>query len=195
METLGTTTLVPKLADARELAKASIERAHAGINPVAARRQEAVKVKAETVARAMTFRMLAAAYIERYAEPKTKPSTVRETRRQLEKAAAYFGDRPERDLAEADVAALIETRTKKALRAQTQGLSEADNCLLIIRRCLRWAKRTTNPTPASAISPPMSRPISSGHWPSIAGATGSSMTTRSPGYGTAAMPSAIRLVR
>ncbi len=92
----------------------------------------------------MTFRALADAYLERYAEPKTKPRTLRETRRQLDKAAAYFGDRPVRDLKEADIAALIEVRTRKAMRSRTQGRSEADNCLLIIRRCLRWAKRTVN---------------------------------------------------
>ena len=69
---------------------------------------------------------------------------MRETRRQLDKAAAYFGDRPVRDLGEADVAALIEVRTRKALRSRAQGRSEADNCL-IMRRCLRWAKRTVNP--------------------------------------------------
>ncbi len=145
MESLGTTNLVPKLSDARELARGSILRAHAGINPVEERRQQMAEVKAEVVARSMTFRALAATYIERYAEPNTKPRTLCETRRQLDKAAAYFGDRPVRDLGEADVAALIEMRTRKALRSKTQGRSEADNCLLIVRRCLRWAKRTVNP--------------------------------------------------
>ena len=145
MESLATIDRVPKLDDARELARASIERAHNGINPVAARRQAAVKVKVEAAAKAMNFRALADAYIERYAEPKTKPRTLVETRRQLAKAAVYFGDQPARDLTEADVAALIEVRTRKALRSRMQGRSEANNCLLIVRRCLRWAKRTTNP--------------------------------------------------
>lgn len=65
LETLGTTKLIPKLGDAREAARASILRAHAGINPVAERRQEAAELKAEIVASSMTFRTLAEAYIER----------------------------------------------------------------------------------------------------------------------------------
>jgi hypothetical protein len=40
---------------------------------------------------------------------------------------------------------LLEVRTKKSLRSSKQGLSEAGNCLAIVRRCLRWAKRTVNP--------------------------------------------------
>ncbi len=164
MESLGTTDLVPKLDAARELAKTSIERAHNGINPVAARRQEAVKVKVEAAAQAMNFRALADAYIERYAEPKTKPRTLVETRRQLKKAAAFFGAKPARDLDEADIAALIEKRTRKALRSRTQGRSEADNCLLIIRRCLKWAKRTVNPDTrqryiAADVSADIERPL------------------------------------
>jgi hypothetical protein len=107
------------------------------------RRQEVVKVKVEAAARAMNFRALAEAYIERYAEPKTKPRTLVETRRQLKKAAAYFGAKPVRDLDEADIAALIEVRTKKALRSRTQGRCEADNCLLIVRRCLMDLLRLT----------------------------------------------------
>ncbi len=145
MELLATTSLVPKLDAARELARASILRAHAGVNPVADRRHKEAEVKAEMVANSMTFRTLAEAYIERYAEPNTKPGTMRETRRQLGKAAAFFGDRPLRDLTEADVAVLIERRTSKGLRSKKQGRAEANNTLVIVRRCLRWARRTVNP--------------------------------------------------
>ena len=151
MESLGTTKLVPKLNDARELARASILRAHAGTNPVDERRQQAAEVKAEMAAQAMTFRALAAAYIERHVEPMTKPNTVREVKRHLEKAAAYFGDRPVRDLVEADVAALIERRTRKALRSKTQGRSEADNTLVVVRRCLRWAQTHRQPGDPAAV--------------------------------------------
>ncbi len=82
----------------------------------------------------------------------------------MEKAAVYFGDKPVRDLDEADIAALIEVRTRKALRARTQGRSEADNCLVIIRRCLRWAKKTVNPDTrqryiAADVSADIERPL------------------------------------
>jgi hypothetical protein len=144
-EIIAAVSLIPRLTDARDAARASILRAHSGINPVAERRQQEAHLKAEMVANSMTFARLADADLERHAEVNNKEGTLRETRRHLARASEFFGDKPLRDLTEADVAALIETRTAKALRSSKSGRAEASNLLAVVGRCLKWGKRTINP--------------------------------------------------
>jgi hypothetical protein len=98
METLGTTAVIPKLADARDRARASIDKARQGINPVAERRREEIQAQAEVAANAFTFAALAERYMNEYAELNTKASTAHQTRRLLDRAAKHFGDLPVREI-------------------------------------------------------------------------------------------------
>jgi hypothetical protein len=151
-ETLGTTKLIPKYADAKELARSAILKARAGVNQVEERRQELAKIEAEAeqakakaALDAVTFRTLAEAFIERHVIPNNKPGTQREVERVLQKAAAFFGSKPARDIDKADIAAFIEVRSPKALKSRKGGRAEANNKLIIVRRCLRWALDEINP--------------------------------------------------
>src|SRR5690348_11513801 len=78
METIGPLARIPKVDDARKLARDSMARAAAGENPVVERRERARKNAAAT------FRSVAERYLERYAKKHTKPTTWKELQRQLD---------------------------------------------------------------------------------------------------------------
>jgi hypothetical protein len=159
METLGNLSLIPKLVDARDRAREAMLKARSGITPVEERRQKEAHLKAEASALAMTFALVADAYIERYAEVNNKPGTLRETRRHLAKASAFFGNKPLRDLDEADIAKLIEARSEKALASSKRGRAEASNLLAVVGRCLRWGNARSICRPGRNTSPAIPRPI------------------------------------
>jgi Arm DNA-binding domain len=77
METLGTLARIPKVDDARARARASMEKAEAGTNPVAEKRVEAGRAATNTVAAAVA-RYLAEC------DRKLKPKTAKEWRRIFE---------------------------------------------------------------------------------------------------------------
>jgi integrase len=78
METIGTTALIPKVADARELARQSMLKAKAGVNPVAERRarQEEEAANSETAAN-NRLDALFKQYVRRQLAPHTRPRTAR----------------------------------------------------------------------------------------------------------------------
>lgn len=143
LETIGTTALIPNVRDARERARASMDKARQGIHPVKQREHEEVAARAEANAAAFTFGKLAERYLREYATLNTKPSTVKESRRLLDRAGSQFGDRPVREISKGDIVDLIYVR--KPGQVGTQGLIEANNLFAAVKRCFRWAKRTINP--------------------------------------------------
>src|SRR6516225_9352071 len=62
LETIGTFDLIPYVAKARELARASMLKARQGVHPAHERKQQEAAAKAEAVANAFTFHKLAERY-------------------------------------------------------------------------------------------------------------------------------------
>jgi integrase len=157
METIGTIAIIPKLADARDRARLSIDKARQGINPVAERRQEAIQAAAEATEIAFTFAKLADRYMREYAELNTKASTCHQTRRLLDRAATHFGDLPVRDIRKTHVVELISFR--KPGQTGTTGLLELNNLLAVVRRCFRWAvsKDIVDTDPTTGVLKPLAK--------------------------------------
>jgi integrase len=107
-ETFGTLALIPNVAEARDRARESLQKARAGKNPVADRREFALAAK-KAEALPDTFRAVAERYLERYAKKNTKPTTWKELRRQLEvDVFPNWGDRPVASIARQDVTVLLD---------------------------------------------------------------------------------------
>ena len=83
-ETIGTAAVIDNVADARERARQSMQKAQSGISPVAERRRREQALQAHGQRPPDTFQAVATRYLERYAIKNTKPSTWNELRRQLE---------------------------------------------------------------------------------------------------------------
>src|SRR5437667_3651461 len=57
-ETIGSTAVIPKIADARKFARDAMTKARAGVNPIEERRAAAAAAKAQAEAEAFTFAKL-----------------------------------------------------------------------------------------------------------------------------------------
>jgi len=136
LETIGTIELIPSVADARNRARASIDKARQGIHPIEDREQKKAQDEAEAAASAFTFAKLAERYMNEYAYVNTRSSTAAETERLLNKAAKHFGDKPIRDIKKADV---IELLTREPGQTGIAGLSELNHVLSAVRRAFKWA--------------------------------------------------------
>jgi integrase len=107
METLGPVARIPKVDEARQLARAAIQRAvSGGVHPTEAkkrRRHEAEK------AAASIFKAAAEQYVERFAKKNTRETTWREVERQLRvDVFPYWENRPIKSITRDDVAQLLQ---------------------------------------------------------------------------------------
>jgi integrase len=108
-ETVGALALIPNVAEARDRARESMQKARIGKNPVAERRQRELGAKAQAEALPDTFRAVATRYLERYAKKNTKPTTWKELQRQLEvDVFPKWADRRAASITRQDVAALLD---------------------------------------------------------------------------------------
>jgi hypothetical protein len=105
-ETIGTTALFPNVAEARERARHSMQKAQVGRNPVVEKKQREHTAITAAEKRPGNFRAVADRYIERYAKTNTKPTTWMELRRQLQ--VDVFPKWSERSIARQDVAELVD---------------------------------------------------------------------------------------
>jgi integrase len=143
LETLGTINVIPKVADARERARASMIAARQGVDPRAVRRRASEQVRMAAAADSLSFGKLADIYVRDYCELNTRASTATETARLLSKAAAFLGNKPVREITEADIVDLLALPPEKA--GKFAGLAAKNSLLAAVKRCLKWAKKTTNP--------------------------------------------------
>jgi integrase len=132
METFGSIALIPKVEDARDMARQSQLTARRGINPVDVKRS--VK-QLEAEKGSTTFRSVAEKYFKLVVNKKQQGSTSKETRRVFEKD--IFPKWSKRD---------ISTITSKDVRALHNAVSErseimADPVLIRLRTFFRWAVR------------------------------------------------------
>lgn len=130
-ETIGTTALIPNVAEARERARQSMQKAQAGQNPVIARRLQAAMAAVERPPN--DFRAVAHRYIERYAQKNTKPTTWMELKRQLEvDVLPKWGDRPIGSITRPDVTELLNGIADRGSPVQA-------NCTLArLKTLFRW---------------------------------------------------------
>src|SRR5215472_3236529 len=107
LQTLGTLAAIPKVDDARRLAREAILAAKTGINPVEERRAEKAAEEAERV----TFADIAARWMREHVERNCAASWARESRRILERdVLPRWGERPVRDVTRQDVNDLLDAK-------------------------------------------------------------------------------------
>jgi integrase len=105
-ETIGTMNGIPSVAKARDLARLSIQQAQQGIHPVRAR--EAAQ-RAATSRALKTFAAVADRYLAEYVERNSRPATIKETRRILERdVKPRWGSRPIIEIARYDINELLD---------------------------------------------------------------------------------------
>jgi integrase len=132
-ETIGTSALIPNIADARERARQSMQKAQAGHNPVAEKRERGRAAAVAAEKPPQDFRAIADRYLERYAKKNTKPSTWMELRRQLEvDVLPKWGDRPIVSISRQDVAELLDRIADRGSPVQ------ANRTLARLKTLFRW---------------------------------------------------------
>jgi integrase len=143
---LGTAGVL-SLSEARAKAREWLDLIEKGVDPKVAegRRVEEEKVKlAEEQARGTTFTTVADRYLKEYVERNTKPATIRETRRIIERdVKPRWGERPIRDIGKHDVNELLDAIANKrdrARRGTNDGAAvQSNRTLARLKTLFRWA--------------------------------------------------------
>jgi integrase len=141
-ETLGTTASVPKVEDARNLARASMQKAQVGTHPVEERQSRAAAAAArrlDTLNQAMDH------YFAGYAAQRMRSASFAEIRRTLERdVKPVLGSKPLPDITRRDVRELLQAIVERGAP------SHANHVLSYLRAMLNWAVGNdlmeTNPT-------------------------------------------------
>jgi integrase len=134
-ETLGTVAVIPKIDEARARARESMQAAQSGVNPVEARRTKAVDVAKEAQTKeAETFGAVAARYLKEYVEKNTRPATIKETRRIIERdVKPRWGTTPIREISRREVNALLDEIADRG------ALVQANRTLARLKTLFSWA--------------------------------------------------------
>lgn len=129
-ETIGTVATIPNVGDARQRARESIELAQRGVHPAEAREE----AEAAEAVRSITFATVADRYLAEYVERNNRPSTIRETRRILNRdVKPKWGERPIRDISRQDVNDLLD------VIADRGALLQANRTLAHLKTLFSWA--------------------------------------------------------
>jgi integrase len=137
METLGTVARIAKIEDARRAARASMDKAAAGDNPVVAKRAEAKRSAVNTVKAAVDHYLAEC-------DRKLKPKTAKEWRRIFEHdVLPRWGDRPLAEITKGDVLELVNdkaaTRERKRQRLTGGAAVQAGKMLTRLHTFFGWA--------------------------------------------------------
>jgi integrase len=129
-ETIGTLATIPDVADARQRARESIELAQRGVHPAEAREQTAAIAAVQSI----TFATVADRYLAEYVERNTRPATIRETRRILNRdVKPRWGERPVRQIVRQDVNDLLDEIADRG------ALVQANRTLARLKTLFSWA--------------------------------------------------------
>jgi integrase len=132
-ETLGSTAIIPNVADARTRARESLLKAQSGVNPVEERRVSYQTAKLATERAPKSFGAAADLYLDRYAERNTKTSTYKETRRVLaHDVRAAWEHRSIAEIARHEVIELLDGIVDRGAPVQ------ANRTLAVLRRFFNW---------------------------------------------------------
>jgi integrase len=130
-ETLGTTATIPKVDDARDLARESMQMAQRGIHPVEERKRSAV---AQANGLGQPLGAAIDRYLERHAAKRMRPVYFNETRRAFNyDVKPVLGDRPISEVTCADIRELLEKIVERG------SPSIANHLLAYLRAFLNWA--------------------------------------------------------
>ncbi len=137
METIAPVARLPKVDEARQPARASMEKAAAGDNPVAEKRVEVERAATNTVAAAV------ARYLD-HCDRNLKPKTAREWRRIFEHdVVPRWGERALAEIAKGDVLELVNdkaARRERKRKGATEGAAvQAGKMLTRLRTFFGWA--------------------------------------------------------
>lgn len=137
-ETLGTVAAIPDVGKARALARASMQKAQAGIHPVEERQQKEEQKRRQADAEAARERDVLAAvidrYLDRYAKKRMRPDYYTETKRTLERdVKPALGARPIAEITRRDVRELIDNIVDRG------SPSHANHTLAYLRAMMNWA--------------------------------------------------------
>jgi integrase len=154
METFGTMAVTPSLAQARDLARASMQKARSGVNPVAERRAAEDAAAEVAKEKAFTFSKLVDRYLDEHADRHMRKSSAYQARRALARALPVWGDRPAKDISKKDVLDLLNDIAKRRLRKYNGAVGgagiQSNNVLSHLKTTFRWAireaKLETDPT-------------------------------------------------
>jgi hypothetical protein len=153
-ETFGTMATLPNVADARDLARASLQEAQRGLNPIEGRRKqkaenERKRQAAEAQARD-TIGLSVDRYLEQYARHRMRPGYFRETARALKVDLRTIEDRPIRELTRREIRELL-----GAIVARGRA-PHASHVLAYLRAMLNWAvaEELIEASPAAGIPDP-----------------------------------------
>jgi integrase len=128
-ETLGKLTEIPTVAEARKRALASLEKARAGVDPVAERRGGAALIGVE---RQKTFAAVADRFVAEFLSQK-RPNTIANWTRIIEKdIKPAWGDRPIHEITQDDALALLNAKARTRPK-------QADEVRKVLRRLCAWA--------------------------------------------------------
>jgi integrase len=162
METLGTMATIPAVAQARDLARASMVRARAGVNPVEAKRT----AEAAAAIKPFLFADLVARYITEHVQRNTKPATAYETGRILRnRVMPHWGKRPACAILKVDVYTLLDEIGSKRLRKRVGSIGgplvEANAILRCLKTLFKWAvgKDLIENDPTVGVLKPLAREI------------------------------------
>jgi integrase len=130
-ETLGTTATIPKVDDARDLARASMQKAQRGVHPVEERKRTAA---ADANGRGQPLAAAIERYLARYAAKRMRPVYFNETRRAFNyDVNPVLGDRLIGEVTRADIRELLEKIVERG------SPSFANHLLAYLRAFLNWA--------------------------------------------------------
>jgi integrase len=135
-ETLGTVEMIPKVDEARDMARESILKARRGINPVAERKQRVQQeAAAANDAKANTLSVVVERYLERHAKTRQNSRSLAETLRQFNKdVLPRWGNRNITSISEKDIRRL---RDEIHERAPIQ----ANRVVIKLKTLFAWATR------------------------------------------------------
>jgi len=140
LQTIGSLAQVPRVDDARRLAREAILAAKTGINPVEERRAEEAAAAAEGV----TFTEVAARWLREYVERNCSASLARERARIIQHDLLdRWGQRPVRSITKSDVNDLLDdkaARRERPCNGRTSGAGvQSNRTLSLLTALFNWA--------------------------------------------------------
>jgi integrase len=128
MATIGSMSAIPKVDDARKLAREAILVAKTGVNPVELARAE--KIEVETTVSAVIDR-----YLREHVDRHVGTAWGREVHRMLEREVLpHWGDRPIRGITRRDVNSLLDRKSNEGHLTQANRIFDA------VRGLFHWAR-------------------------------------------------------
>jgi hypothetical protein len=153
LETLGTSAIIPKVATARDLARASMLKARQGVHPVKERKAHEAAQQAEAEASKKTFSWLveheeggvAKGFIPQFAAQRQRPSSLASTKYMLNRVMPHLGHKLLVDIKRADIVEVLDNVASKRLRPYRGHTGPANTMARCIQTCLatvfNWAYR------------------------------------------------------